>query len=101
VLALVGYNGTVNRYGTPAQLTSVLRSWEQRFGATLLEVGFDHIRLLISRPPRVLPAAQAAAAEIWAMCDEFWKTTHGPALCTVSEIADYIIDAPFWSLWLD
>lgn len=102
VLALVGFNGTANRYGTPAPLAAVLRSWEQRFGAALLEVGFDHIRLLVQRPPRTLPAAQAAAAEIWAMCDEFWEIEESrPALRNVSDIADYLVGAPFWSMWLD
>ncbi len=30
VLAVVGYNGTVNRYGTPAILSAVLRSREEQ-----------------------------------------------------------------------
>lgn len=72
VLHLVGFNGAVNRYGTPAELAAVLRSWETRFGAILLEVGFAHLRLLVQRPPRTPAAAQAAAAEIWSMCNEFW-----------------------------
>ena len=102
VLALVGFNGTVNRYQTPAQFTAVLRSWEERFGSVLVEVGFDHIRLLVQRPPRTRQAAEAVAAEHWAMCDEFWPT--GPpdyALTTVGEIAAYIKDAPYWGFWLD
>jgi len=71
VLALIGHD-TVNRDSDPRPLAAVLRSWEDRFGATLLEVGFAHIRLLAQRPPRALPDAQAVAAELWAMCDEFW-----------------------------
>jgi hypothetical protein len=101
VLAVVGYNGTVNRYGTPAPMSAVLRSWEDRFGVVLLEVGFDHIRLLVRRPPQTRPAAEAAAAEIWAMCDEFWMAGRPGALTTVSEIADYVRGATSWSLWLD
>src|SRR5258708_5252199 len=31
---------------------AVLRSWEDRFRARLLQVGFDEIRLLAQRPPR-------------------------------------------------
>jgi hypothetical protein len=102
VLALVGYNGTINRYGTPAGLSAVMRSWEDRFGAVLLEVGFSHIRLLVQRPPRSLAAARAAAAEIWAMCDEFWPIEHpGESVRDVSEIADYVVGGSIWSLWLD
>ncbi len=101
VLGLVGFHGTINRYDTPAQLSAVLRSWEDRFGATLLEVGFSHIRLLVRRPPRTLPVARSAAAEIWAMCDEFWTEPHGHALTAVTDIADYIPGFPFWTLWFD
>ena len=102
VLALVGYNGTVNRYGSPAGFSAVLRSWEERFGAVMLEVGFAHVRLLVRRPPRTPPAADAAAAEIWAMCDEFWTTGRPErAFTSVSEISEYILGTPIWSLWLD
>jgi len=100
VLQLVGFNGAVNRYDSPAPLVTALRSWEDRFGAVLLEVGFAHLRLLVQRPPRTLDQAQAIAAELWAMCDEFW-TPDGEGLTTVSEIADCIVGSPFWSLWLD
>ena len=102
VLALVGYNGAVNRYGTPDQLTAALRSWEDRFGATLIEVGFDHIRLLAKRPPRTLPDAQAVAAELWAMSDEFWPIDKPrTAICDIAATAEFILRIPIWSLWLD
>ena len=78
-LALVGSVFAVNRHQGPAQFTAGLRSWEDRFEAVLLEVGFEHIRLLVQRPPRIRQAAEAIAAEHWAMCDEFWPT--GPGLC--------------------
>jgi hypothetical protein len=55
VLALVGFNGTGNGYGTPELLSAVLRSWEDRFGAALIEVGFDHIRMLVQRPRGPFP----------------------------------------------
>jgi hypothetical protein len=102
VLALVGYSGTVNSYGTPELLSAVLRSWEDRFGAVLVEVGFAHIRLLARRPPRTLPDAQAAAAELWPMCDEFWPIDRpGTAVREIGAIAEHIKHIPIWSLWLD
>ena len=101
VLALMGHD-TINRDSDPRPLAAVLRSWEDRFSATLLEVGFAHIRLLAERPPRTLPDAQAAAAELWAMCDEFWPAgTMTTALWSVTDIAEYILTTPIWSLWLD
>jgi hypothetical protein len=102
VLALIGYSGTVNRYNTPEFLSAALRSWEDRFGAVLVEVGFSHIRLLARRPPRTLPDAQAVAAELWAFCDEFWPIDKpGTAVRDVGQIAEHILDIPIWSLWLD
>ncbi|WP_222849185.1 DUF4253 domain-containing protein [Trebonia kvetii] len=64
VLALVGYEGSVNGYDTPELLSAALRSWEDRFGAVLVEVGFAHIRLLARRPPRTRPDAQGVATEL-------------------------------------
>jgi hypothetical protein len=102
VLALVGYNGTVNGYGTPELLSAVLRSWEDRFSAVLVEVGFDHIRLLARRPPRTLPHAQAIAAELYLMCDEFWPIDKlGKAERSIGPIAEHILRIPIWSMWLD
>lgn len=100
VLAHLGFNG--NRYGAvPEVLPAALRSWEDRFGAVLLEVGFAHIRLLARRPPRTLPEAQAVAAELWACCDEFWPADKpGIAARGVRGIAEHILDIPIWSLWL-
>ncbi len=83
-------------------LSAVLRSWEDRFGAVLVEVGFDHIRLLARRQPRTLPDAQNVAAELWLMCDEFWPVDRpGTAVHEVGAIAERIMDIPIWSLWLD
>jgi Domain of unknown function (DUF4253) len=102
VLALVGYDGTVNSYDTPELLSAALRSWEDRFGAVLVEGGFAHIRLLARRPPRSLPDAQAVAAELWSFCDEFWPVDRpGTAVREVGAIAKHILDIPIWSLWLD
>jgi hypothetical protein len=102
VLALVGFNGTANGYGTPELLSAVLRSWEDRFGAVLIEVGFDHIRMLVRRPPRTLPDAQAVAAELLVMCNEFWPIDRpGIAVCDVRGIAEHTLRIPIWSLWWD
>lgn len=109
VLALVGYNGTANGYGTPELLSAVLRSWEDRFGAVLVEVGFDHIRVLARRPPRTLlwalttlSHAQAVAAELLLMCDEFWPIDKPhTAFGDIEPVAEHILRFPIWSMWLD
>jgi hypothetical protein len=73
-----------------------LRSWEDRFGARLLEVGFDDIRLLVSRPPQTLQAAQPIAAEHFAFSDEAHK-----GLREIPEIARALVNNPFWDFWWD
>jgi Domain of unknown function (DUF4253) len=74
----------------------VLRSWEDRFGARLLEVGYADIRLLVSRPPQTLEAAQRVAAEIFAFSDE---AHHG--LRDIPEITRALVSNPFWDFWWD
>jgi hypothetical protein len=75
----------------------MLRSWEERFGARLLEVGFADVRLLVERPPRSLEAAQRVAAEHFAFCDE----CGGKGWRSIPEIAPNLIGAPIWSFWWD
>jgi hypothetical protein len=94
-LARLGWQGAVNSRST-ADITAVLRSWEDRFGARLLEVGFADIRLLVSRPPRTLEAALPIAAEHFAFSEE----AHG-GLRAVDEIARAIVGNPFWDFWWD
>lgn len=102
VLSQVGFTGLTNGFGTPAEFTAVLRTWEERFGAVVFEVGFADVRVLVTRPPRTRRAAELVAAEICTMCNEFWPIERpGTALTTVREIADYVRDAPFWGFWWD
>ncbi|HEX4093397.1 MAG TPA: DUF4253 domain-containing protein [Trebonia sp.] len=68
MLPLLGWDGAVNSCESMA-IAAVLRSWEDRFGARLLEVGFAQIRLLVERPPHNHQAALALAAEQFAFCD--------------------------------
>jgi hypothetical protein len=88
VLAGLGWQGAVNSRLT-ADITAVLRSWEDRFGTRLLEVGAAGIRLLISRPPRTLEAALPIAAEHFAFSEE----AHG-GLRDVDAIARAIAGNP-------
>jgi hypothetical protein len=95
ILPRIGWAGASN-HRTASELAVVLRSWEDRFGARLLEVGFDDIRLLVSRPPQTLQAAQQIAAEHFAFSDEAHK---GPR--HVGEIARALVNNPFWDFWWD
>lgn len=74
----------------------MLRSWEDRFGAVLVDVGFDEIRLLVGRPPRNLQAAERIAAEHFALADE---CTDGSR--EIPSIATSLVKAPIWTFWWD
>ncbi len=62
VLPVIGWGGLVNCGESLLRLTAVLRSWEDRFGARLIDVGYADLRLFAERPPRTLAAAQRLAA---------------------------------------
>ncbi len=95
VLPRLGWGGACN-HRTAAELAAVLRSWEDRFGARLLGVGFEEIRLLVSRPPQTLQAAWPLAAEHYAFSDEAFR-----GLRTVPEMASALVNNPFWDFWWD
>jgi hypothetical protein len=96
VLPRIGWAGTTNWDSSLLPVAAMLRSWEDRFGARLLRIGFAEIRVLVTHPPDSPIAAQRVAAEHFPFCDEC-----GPGLRSVSEITDYLVDARFWDFWWD
>jgi Domain of unknown function (DUF4253) len=96
VLPEIGWQGVTNRYEFLLPIAAVLRSWEDRFGARLLEVGFAEIRLLVERPPHNLKAAERIAAEHYAFCDE-----SGGGLRDIRSIAASLVNSPIWAFWWD
>ena len=73
----------------------MLRSWEDRFGARLLQVGFDEIWLLAERPAHTLQAALHVAAEHFA----FGDTCTGKGLYDIPGIAAELLATPIWTFW--
>jgi hypothetical protein len=81
-----------------AWIGAVLRSWEDRFGARLLNVGPGaEIRLLVERPPADSESAQRVAAEHFAFADECDFLGHSD----IAEIAAALVGAPIWQFWWD
>jgi hypothetical protein len=103
VPAVVGWSAFgVDEPGTPQarslEVGAVLRSWESRFGARLLQIGNDSIlRVLVERPPRDRDQALRLAAEQCAFADEIDRQ----AAYTVSSVADGLADKPIWTFWWD
>ena len=95
VLPLIGWTPSDQSDAMP--IAAVVRSWEHRFGARLLRVGFAEISLLIERPPRSLEHAQRIAAEHFAFCDE----CAGQGLHDIPAIAANLMKTPIWTFWWD
>ena len=80
------------------EISAVLRSWEDRFGARLLRIGFDSVlRVLVERPPRTLEAALRVAAEHIVFADQCGDDSAG----TVREVAELLVGEPVWRFWWD
>jgi hypothetical protein len=102
VLAALGWSGTANWGGLGGfrnyliPFTAMLRSWEDRFGARLFEVGFDDIRLLVERPPRTRDLAEHLAAEQFQLANDCTDATRG-----IPWIAPRLLNSPYWTFWWD
>ena len=97
VLAVIGWGALINQPGSPLlPLIAVLRSWEDRFGARLIDVGYDTVRLLVERPPRTLEAARRLAAEQVVLADDCIDGARD-----VRDIAARLVSAPIWTFWWD
>ncbi|MBX7083224.1 MAG: DUF4253 domain-containing protein [Nannocystaceae bacterium] len=97
VVAALGWQGPVNHYGDMGALAAVLRSWEDRFGATVIGIGFDTLTLAVTRPPRSLDHAHRIAAEHMAVCMDCIYQGSG----TIDEHAHSLVGATTWSFWWD
>lgn len=83
VPAALGWWGATNAQLTGGDVTAVLRSWEDRFGATLVSLGVDTMVLQVARRPTGAEQRTVLAAEHFAFCvDNFEgsrsRTTAGP-----------------------
>ncbi len=96
-LAVIGWMGPANYYSDMGLLSAVLRSWEERFGAYLVGVGFDIIALGVERPPRGLQASTRVAAEHFAACPD--AVYQGPG--SIEKYASVIADQNTWGFWWD
>ena len=96
-IAVLGWQGALNYDQAPDELSAVLRSWEQRFGAILVAVGFDTLHLLVERPPQSPESAIRVAAEHFAFCTDNVDQGAG----SIRALAQELEGAPIWSFWWD
>ena len=93
----LGWTGAVNVHDDPVLMSTVLRSWEDRWAARVVEIGFDTLTLTVGIPPRDRQRALALAAEHFAFCPD--NITQGAG--TVAAYAESLRDSPVWTFWWD
>ena len=97
VPAVLGWAGPTNYYSDVGQLAAVLRSWEDRFGAVVVGLGFDTLILGVRRPPVGAAMSNAVAAEQFAVCpDIVWQGTE-----SIAALGEEIDGERTWFCWWD
>ncbi|MCB5167849.1 DUF4253 domain-containing protein [Streptomyces bambusae] len=95
--AAAGWTGPTNHTNDTAVLSAVLRSWEDRYGARVVALGFDHLLASVASPPVTSAAALAVAAEHFAFCpDNVWQGAG-----SIREYARELRGAHTWTFWWD
>jgi hypothetical protein len=102
-VAQLGWYGACNWSLTGADISAVLRTWEDRFGAYLVSIGFAEFDLVLTRPPVTDEQCLLLADEHYAFCpDNFSPQTFAePVLFTREEYADQLRGARRWHFWWD
>lgn len=97
VPAVLGWPGMRKLTEQVAATSAVLRSWEDRFGAVLISLGFDTLDLSVAAPPKSRDRALVVAAEHRAFC--IGNFTEQPG--SLREFATNLTGKRLWSFWWD
>jgi predicted DNA-binding WGR domain protein len=97
VLGATQWSGAANYDLDPADMSTVLRSWEERFDAYVVGLGWDTLIVAVGDPPQDRNAATGIAAEHLAFCpDNIWQ-----GVGTIRAYLDELVKAPVWHFWWD
>lgn len=96
-VAALHWQGPLNHYADMGPLAAVLRTWEDRFGAYVVGIGFDTLRLAVTRPPTNFTLACQIAAEHMAVCSDCIYQGSG----SIEAHAESLMGATSWSFWWD
>lgn len=97
VLGVTGWTGAANYDLDPGDQSTVLRSWEDRFDAYVVGLGWDTITLGVGRPPRDMRSATAIAAEHYAFCPDNVDQGAG----SIREYSELLVGEKLWPFWWD
>ena len=102
-LARLGWLGACNWSLSGADIAGVLRSWEDRFGAYVVAVGFADLDLVVTRPPTTDEQCRLLAWEHYAFCvDNFFpQVLEGPDTISPVDYARGLRHARAWHFWWD
>ncbi|MEU9085728.1 DUF4253 domain-containing protein [Streptomyces sp. NPDC048357] len=94
----MGWCGPTNHENDTARISAVLRSWEDRFGARVVALGFDELYVSVAAPPRTFAGALPVAAEHFAFApDNIWQ-----GCGTIRAYADEAVTGSnLWGFWWD
>ncbi|WP_404960031.1 DUF4253 domain-containing protein [Streptomyces sp. 147326] len=94
----MGWCGPTNHENDTARISAVLRSWEDRFGARVVALGFDELYVSVAAPPRTVAGALPVAAEHFAFApDNIWQ-----GCGTIRAYADEAVTgSSLWGFWWD
>lgn len=94
--SVTGWQGPANYIDDTAQVSAVLRSWEDRFGARLVGMGFADLYVSVPAPPASRAEALPIAAEHFALCPDNIGQMDG-----LAAYADGLVGESLWSFWWD
>ncbi|MGA6174753.1 DUF4253 domain-containing protein [Streptomyces sp. NPDC012600] len=97
--AAMGWSGPMNHENDVARLCAVLRSWEDRYDARVVVLGFDTMIVSVGRPPTTPEEAHALAAEHYAFCPDNIDQSPPYDLGVYAE--KRVLDQEVWSFWWD
>jgi hypothetical protein len=95
--AEAGWAGPANFEGDTAKISAVVRSWEDRFGARVIGIGFATLHVSVAAPPTGLDHALRVAAEHHAFCPDTVNQGTG----SLQEYAESLVGADEWAFWWD
>lgn len=96
VPAALGWWGGTNYGLSGADFSAVLRSWEDRFGAVLISIGFDTMAVQVGRRPVSVEQLDALLREHYAFCPDNIDQGLPPEV-----FCDGLAKWKFWSFWWD
>ncbi|MCV7068680.1 DUF4253 domain-containing protein, partial [Mycolicibacterium farcinogenes] len=96
VPAALGWWGGTNYCLSGADFSAVLRSWEDRFGAVLISIGFDTMTVQVGRRPVSAEQFDALLREHYAFCPDNINQGLPPEV-----FRDGPAEWDFWNFWWD